>query len=138
MPLANPDSVSETVLDELLAHLVADLAVLTVDGAATYYMTLPQLGQLAAVGADGQVSFIETTGAPARLFFSPDGRRLYVAHNGEGKLSVIDTACPDRPGCERVLKNIEVQSHPGDLVFHPSGETAFLTHYMNNAISVIE
>jgi hypothetical protein len=138
VPLTNPGSAQEIPLDDLLAHLVADLAVLTEGTQATYYMTLPQLGQLAAVGDNGQVSFIETTGAPARMFFSPDGRRLYVAHNGVGRLSVIDTGCSERPGCERVLKNIEVQSHPGDVVFHPSGKSAFLTHYMNNAISVIE
>jgi hypothetical protein len=138
VPLTSPQAAVETPLDDLLAHLVADLAIITEGDQVTYYMTLPVLGQLAAVGSDGRVSFIETTGAPARMFFSPDGRRLYVAHNGVGRLSVIDTGCSERPGCERVLKNIEVQPHPGDVVFHPSGKSAFLTHYLNNAISVIE
>jgi len=138
VPLADPGSASEIILDDTLSHLVSEMAVLTGDARTTYYLTLPQLGQVAAVSHDGRVSFIETSGAPARLFFSPDGRRLYVAHNGVGKLSVIDTGCDERPGCERVLQNIEVQPHPGDVVFHPSGKSAFLTHYMNNTISVIE
>lgn len=137
-PLADPDNPAVVPINEQLSQIVSDMAFRADAADATFYLTLPPLGQVAAVKPDGQTHFIETTGAPSRLFISPDERRLYVSHNGEGKLSIIDIDCGETPGCERVLTNVAVEPFPGDVLFHPSGKAAFLTHYMNNAISVIE
>ena len=136
--LTDPDNPTMIPLNEQLSQIISDMAFRTDAAGATFYLSLPPLGQVAAVRPDGQAHFIETTGAPFRLFISPDERRLYVSHNGEGKLSIIDIDCGETPGCERVLSNVAVEPFPGEVLFHPSGKAAFLTHYMNNAISVIE
>lgn len=138
IPLADPDNPTMIPLNEQLSQIISDMAFRTDAAGATFYLSLPPLGQVAAVRPDGQAHFIETTGAPFRLFISPDERRLYVSHNGEGKLSIVDIDCGETPGCERVLSNVAVEPFPGEVIFHPSGKAAFLTHYMNNAISVIE
>jgi hypothetical protein len=138
IPMATPDNRTSVPLNAQVSQIISDMAFRTDASGATFYLALPPLGQIAVVKPDGQTRFIETTGAPYRLFISPDERRLYVSHNGEGKLSIIDIDCPTTPDCERVLTNVAVDPFPGEVIFHPSGKEAFLTHYMNNAISVIE
>jgi len=138
IPLATPDNRTTVPLNGQVSQIVSDMAFRTDAAGATFYLALPPLGQVAVVKPDGQTRFIETTGAPYRLFVSPDERRLYVSHNGEGKLSILDIDCGATPDCERVLTNVAVDPFPGEVIFHPSGKEAFLTHYMNNAISVIE
>lgn len=138
VPFADTDNRTLVPLNEQVSQIISDMAFHVDSAGATFYLALPPLGQVAALKPDGQTHFIETTGAPYRLFISPDGRRLYVSHNGEGKLSIIDIDCGTTPGCERVLTNLAVDPFPGEVIFHPSGKEAFLTHYMNNAISVIE
>jgi hypothetical protein len=138
IPMATPDNRTSVPLNAQVSQIISDMAFRTDASGATFYLALPPLGQIAVVKPDGQTRFIETTGAPYRLFISPDERRLYVSHNGEGKLSIIDIDCRTTPDCERVLTNVAVDPFPGEVIFHPSGKEAFLTHYMNNAISVIE
>jgi hypothetical protein len=138
VPMASPDNHTTITLNTQLSQIVSDMAFRTDASGATFYLALPPLGQIAVVKPGEQPRFIETTGAPYRLFISPDERRLYVTHNGEGKLSILDIDCTTVPDCERVLANVAVDPFPGDVIFHPSGKEAFLTHYMNNAISVIE
>ena len=138
IPMATPDNRTTITLNTQVSQIISDMAFRTDASGATFYLALPPLGQIAVVSPSGQARFIETTGAPYRLFISPDERRLYVTHNGEGKLSIIDIDCRTAPDCERVLTNLAVDPFPGEVTFHPSGKEAFLTHYMNNAISVIE
>jgi hypothetical protein len=138
VPMAAPDARTTVPLNAQVSQIISDVAFRADASGATFYLALPPLGQVAVVKPNGQTRFIETTGAPYRLFISPDERRLYVTHNGEGKLSILDIDCRTTPDCERVLTNVAVDPFPGEVVFHPSGKEAFLTHYMNNAISVIE
>jgi hypothetical protein len=138
VPMATPDNRTTIPLNAQVSQIISDMAFRTDPAGATVYLALPPLGQVAVVKPGGQTRFIETTGAPYRLFISPDERRLYVSHNGEGKLSILDIDCGATPDCERVLTNVAVDPFPADVIFHPSGKEAFLTHYMNNAISVIE
>ena len=138
VPMATPGNRTTIPLNAQVSQIISDMAFRTDPAGATFYLALPPLGQIAVVKPGGQTRFIETTGAPCRLFISPDERRLYVTHNGEGKLSILDIDCTTAPDCERVLTNVAVDPFPGEVIFHPSGKEAFLTHYMNNAISVIE
>jgi len=138
VPMDTPDNRTSISLNEQVSQIVSDMAFRTDASGASFYLALPPLGQVAVVKPGEQAHFIETTGAPYRLFVSPDERRLYVSHNGEGKLSILDVDCGTTPDCERVLTNVAVDPFPGEVIFHPSGKEAFLTHYQNNAISVIE
>ena len=85
------------------SHLVSDMAFRFDRDMFTFYLTLGEAGQILVIRnrASGQADrlYLETNGAPARMFFSPDGRRLYVTHRSEGKLSVIDTDCLPPPEC---------------------------------------
>jgi hypothetical protein len=130
---------SSIPLDAYSALFTYDLAV-TLDSAGqpVIYLALPSLGEVVALKAGAEPYIVSTAGSPMRLFFSPDGKRLYATQPMEGRISVIETGCEPSVGCERVLDNLDVGDYPDQVVFHPSGDQAYVTHLARNIISVIE
>jgi hypothetical protein len=137
--LVNLDVVAEIPLDEYSALFATDMAIrVDGEGNATVYLALPNLGQILALrpGATGHA--LHTAGASAALFLSPDESRLYAVQPQQGRVSVIDVDCEPQPGCERVLRNLDVSAYPAGVVFHPTGKEAYVTHAYSNTITVID
>lgn len=92
--------------------------------------------------ADGSVTFIDRetftiiktlpTGAGANIpSLGPDGN-IWVTHNGERYLSVVD------PDTLEVTHEIMVQQNPHWILFSPDGRYGFATNWGGNSISVID
>lgn len=92
--------------------------------------------------ADGSVTFLDRetlsiiktlhTGSGANIpSLGPDGN-IWVTHNGERYLSVID------PETLEVTHNIMVQQNPHWILFSPDGRYGFATNWGGNSISVID
>lgn len=92
--------------------------------------------------SDGSVTFVDRetftivktlkTGAGANIpALGPDGN-IWVTHNGERYLSVID------PETLEVTHEIMVQQNPHWILFSPDGRYGFATNWGGNSISVID
>ncbi len=126
-------------VEDFHAAFTLDLALHSDAGGAVAYMALGDLGLVAAVPMPGaDPFFIHTGNAPSGLFFSPDGRRLYVLHEKLGKLSIIDTDCSPLGACEEVVATIPLGASPALINFHPTGKAAFVSHRSNPAVCIIE
>jgi hypothetical protein len=128
------------------AGFVSDLALHVRGEEVTLLFALPRAGHLLQLrpylepggrpedGSRSRQAFLETQGAPERLSWSPDGRRLYVTHRVEGRLSILEL----EPGLgARVRATLAVPANPVKVVFHPSGKAAYLTHAGSGEITVI-
>ncbi len=96
MPIAPGEPALELQVEAPTAGLVSDAALRVEGDVATVFLALPDSGHLLALRPHqgGALSaFLETTGVPERLAWSPDGRRLYATHRVEGKLTVLETDC---------------------------------------------
>lgn len=92
--------------------------------------------------ADGSVSFIDRetltliktlpTGSGANIpSLGPDGN-IWVTHNGETYLSVID------PESLEVIDEVKAVQNPHWILFSPDGRYGFATNWGANSISVID
>ncbi|MBW1810179.1 MAG: IPT/TIG domain-containing protein [Deltaproteobacteria bacterium] len=134
----DPSEVHSFEIYPFTAMFTTDLAFKIYQNQSILYLALPALGEVVALGSGSTVNFIQTAGAPFRLFLSPDGRRLYATQSRENRVSIIDTGCQPLGACERVLRNLDLEAYPAEIVFHPSGERAYATHMHPNAVSIIE
>jgi len=138
VPVADPDGAGQIPIDAYTYLFTSDLAIKVVGQSPVVMLALPSLRQVAIFSPPDRLHVVQTAGEPARLFLSPDGRRLYVTHAKESRLSIIDTGCSPAGECERVTATIDLDSFPAEVVFAPSGDRALVTHRGSNAISVIE
>ncbi|HOX43488.1 MAG TPA: hypothetical protein PK668_07820 [Myxococcota bacterium] len=90
------------------SSLVSDVALRVEGETVTAYLALPESGHVLALRifratqggeVEAQSAFLETTGVPERFAWSPDGRRLYVTHRVEGKLTILETDCLPAAEC---------------------------------------
>ena len=85
--------------------IVTDIAVLARRGFVRMFFALPQSGKILEIrsyldGTNHDQKYIQVSGAPEKMSFSPDGRRLFVTHSAGGKLTVVDTDCLPTPTCD--------------------------------------
>lgn len=105
---------------------------------------LGQDGAIVGTGnrSDGSVTFVDRetftiiktlkTGSGANIpSLGPDGN-IWVTHNGERYLSVVD------PETLEVTHNIMVQQNPHWILFSPDGRYGFATNWGGDSISVID
>ncbi len=137
--LSTGDECDTKWVEDFHAAFTQDIALHSDAGGAVAYMALGDLGLVAAIPMPGaDPFFIHTGNAPSGLFFSPDGRRLYVLHEKLDKLSVIDTDCSPLGACEEVVATIPLGTSPALINFHPTGKAAFVSHRSNPAVCIIE
>ena len=137
-------------LDSLRSQKLDDLALYTGDAKnppeptrdEVLYLAFSEMGLIMAVPLSDPTGhnahIIQTGGAPSKLVFSPDAKRLYAIHRAAAKISIIDTECTPLGSCEQVIQNLSTPSSPAALHFHPSGKNAFICHKGNQTVSVIE
>lgn len=65
------------------------------------------------------------------LEVSPDGTRVYLADDGNGTLSVIDTAT------NSLITTVELGGNPTGLAVSPDGRNVYVTDRINGTLSVI-
>ncbi|MBW2704024.1 MAG: hypothetical protein JRF33_24655 [Deltaproteobacteria bacterium] len=131
-------------LSELAA--TADMALLVDEndqGLSNYTIFLSQVyyaGLLAIHVAGPSVTrhFIPTGGFPGLLTFSPDTKKLYVAHRGIGQLSVVNLDCPHYPQCAQVERTIDLDAVPSGLTSSASGAHLYVMHADKNQVTILE
>ncbi len=74
-------------------------------------------------------SFSSPGSAPRHLNLSPDGKRLYVTLNGEGRVAKLST----RTG--KVLKTVRTGTAPRSSVLSPDGTALFVVNYESGTVS---
>ncbi|MBW2704474.1 MAG: IPT/TIG domain-containing protein [Deltaproteobacteria bacterium] len=137
--LSTGDECDTKWVNDFHAAFTQDIALHSDAGGAVAYLALGDLGLVAAIPMPGaEPFFIHTGNAPSGLFFSPDGRRLYVLHEKLGKLSVIDTDCSPLGACEEVVATIPLGASPALINFHPTGKAAFVSHRGNPTVCIVE
>jgi YVTN family beta-propeller protein len=86
------------------------------------------------VGQQGQppVVHIPVGRNPEGIDISPDGRELWVGHNGDGMLSIIDTAT------DKVKETIKVGRTPIRVKFTPDGKRVLVSDAPANEVAVFD
>jgi YVTN family beta-propeller protein len=69
---------------------------------------------------------------PAGITLSADGRRLYVADNGSGQVSQVDTATG------AVLGSVATGPNPYTVGLSADGNTAYVSNWGTNTVSVLD
>ncbi len=82
---------------------------------------------------NSQVAQISVGSEPRGLAAAADGSRIYVANNGSGTVSVIDTATNEVIG-----EPIAVGSQPGQLAVTPAGGRLYVANFGDDTVSVID
>ena len=103
---------------------ITHMLVVTPDGKRAYTAnivsdTVTSIDFKAPVPA--QVSQIQVGKQPEGIDISPDGRELWVGHNGDGGISIIDTAT------NKVKESIKVAEVPIRLKFTPDGRRVLIS-----------
>ena len=136
------DSLLSQALDDFALHSGRAQSQPTTTQDEVLYLAFSERGHVLAIPLPASnldnAHVIQTGGAPSKLVFSPDTKRLYVLHRTAAKVSIIDTECTPLGSCEQVIQNLTTPSSPASLHFHSSGKTAFIAHWGNQTVSVIE
>lgn len=92
------------------------------DRSGVAYVTLPNEGKVAMVDIHARAvkGYLKVGEGPERIRRQPDGRYLWVAHQGSGALSVID------PAGRSVIKTLPVGKGPFDFSFDSRSRFVFV------------
>lgn len=107
-----------TVPDEECAKRERDL---TADGIAIFDTALRKVIKVLAAGSD-----------PEQFAMSADGKRLYVANEDVGLLSVVDV------DAAKVIARIKVGLEPEGVVMTPDGRWVLVTNESDSSVSVVD
>jgi YVTN family beta-propeller protein len=69
---------------------------------------------------------------PVELKFSPDGRRMYVACEGNGSVLAVD------PVTRQIVGRVKVGSKPRGLAVAPDGKTLYVSNSWSDTVSEID
>jgi YVTN family beta-propeller protein len=112
------------------------MVVITPDSKKLY---TPNIGSdtvtmMRLVGQQGQppVVHIPVGRNPEGIDISPDGKELWVGHNGDGMLSIIDTAT------DKVKETIKVGRTPIRVKFTPDGKRVLISDAPANEVVVFD
>jgi len=86
----------------------------------------------AAPPAPSKITHISVGKQPEGLDLSPDGRELWVGHNGDGGVSIIDTAT------NSVKETIKVGKVPIRLKFTPDGKRVLISDPERHELAVFD
>jgi YVTN family beta-propeller protein len=79
-----------------------------------------------------KIAHIPVGSAPEGIDLSPDGRQLWVAHLGDGGLSIIDVAT------DRVSRVIKAGKTPIRVKFSPDGRRVLVTDMQGGEVIVLD
>jgi len=109
---------------QLKTHMV----VLTPDGARSFTANV-ESGTVSAIERDGKITQIPVGKGPEGIDVRPDGKEVWVAHRGDGGLSIIDVSTL------KVTRTIDgICRQPIRVRFTPDGRSALVSCFESNEV----
>jgi YVTN family beta-propeller protein len=97
------------------------MIVVTPDGNRTYNVNIGSDSVTSTDVATGKMEVIPVGKSPEGISLSPDGKELWVGQNGDGGISIIDTAT------NKVTKVLQVTQVPIRVRFTPDGKRVLIS-----------
>ncbi|MBI1745972.1 MAG: YncE family protein [Acidobacteria bacterium] len=88
--------------------------------------------ELSAAAGPGKISHINVGKGPEAIDLSADGRELWVAHRGDGELSIIDTTT------DRVKETIKVGRFPIRVKFAADGRRVLVSDAQTGELAIFD
>jgi YVTN family beta-propeller protein len=111
---------------------VTHMLAATPDGKKLYTANILSDSVTALSTNTGQMTHIPVGKQPEGIAVSPDGKEVWVGHNGDGHVSIIDTAT------DKVTATVKVAEVPIRVTFTPNGKRALVSDPKTGEVIILD